>query len=752
MRKCFRIFWVVGAVAFLFVGSVEPSFSGGWEAPPKPISPSEHHPKIESALLRSFSDLTPGPFPKGKGSPPPSLGEGLGERSGKVRVIIESERPLDEALLQSFGAQIEARAGTLYRVRVLREHLRALADIPGISFIRRSRLFTALGPRTTEGVLPTGALLLQSAGWRGQNVKIAIIDLGFSGLSRALDSKVIKREVIVDTQDYTGEGLEVGTSHGTGVAEIVHAMAPQAWLYLKKAADEIDLSNAVDDAIVQGVQIINYSVGVANANFGDGTGIVAAIADRARAHGILWVNAAGNHAQSHWMGPFSDRNFNNWLEFAPGREELLVKVDFPGSIQLYLTWDDWPRTAQDFDLFLYDAQGRLVASSQNYQTGFEEPTEQIEYVAWAPGVYRARVLARRVFRTNIRLKIFNLSQQPIEPNVPAGSILTPADARGAFAVGAISVRSWKDGPQEPFSSQGPTSDGRIKPDIAGPDGVSSFTLTYFSGTSASAPHVAGAAALLLSQHPEWTADQLESALEAQAIDLGEPGKDNIYGAGRLDLSLGAIRAQRTISPQRAKPGDLVTVTVTATMPPGLFGGFELYEETPWDLTPSPFPKGNGSSPPLLGEGLGERSSCRQQERALLCIWPVVHPGQTVRFSYELRIPPTAQPGIYRWSGTVNNTLIEGDDSITIELSQAVSVSLAYRRDAVRIQFSEPVETARLRIYDLRGALLFEEIAHGSVALDWHPGRRANGVYLYVVEILQENEIIQRKLGKVIVLK
>jgi subtilisin family serine protease len=724
MRKCFRIFWVVGAVAFLFVGSVEPSFSGGWEAPPKPISPSEHHPKIESALLRSFSDLTPGPFPQGKG---------LGERSGKVRVIIESERPLDEAILQRVGAQVEARAGTLSRVRVPREHLRALADIPGISFIRRPRLFTALGPRTTEGVLPTGALLLQSAGWRGQNVKIAIIDLGFAGLSRALDSKVIKREVIVDTQDYTGEGLEVGTAHGTGVAEIVHAMAPQAWLYLKKVADEIDLSNAVDDAIAQGVQIINYSVGVANANFGDGTGIVAAIVDRARAHGILWVNAAGNHAQSHWMGPFSDRNFNNWLEFAPGREELLIKVDFPGSIQLYLTWDDWPRTAQDFDLFLYDAQGRLVASSQNYQTGFEEPTEQIEYVAWAPGVYRARVLARRVFRTNIRLKIFNLSQQPIEPNVPAGSILTPADARGAFAVGAISVRSWKDGPQEPFSSQGPTSDGRIKPDIAGPDGVSSFTLAYFSGTSASAPHVAGAAALLLSQHPEWTADQLESALEAQAVDLGEPGKDNIYGAGRLDLSLGAIRAQRTISPKRVQPGDLITVTVTATMPPGLFGGFELYEETPWAVS--------------------HTSNCQLRTvNSLVCIWPVVHPGQTVRFSYELRIPPTAQPGIYRWSGTVNNTLIEGDDSITIELSQAVSVSLAYRRDAVRIQFSEPVETARLRIYDLRGALLFEEIAHGSVALDWHPGRRANGVYLYVVEILQENEIIQRKLGKVIVLK
>ena len=735
MQKFFRVLWVL--VAFLFVGFAEPSFSDGWDAPPKPISPSEHHPKIESALLAP-SPLFPSPS-EGRGA------RGEGEREGsKLRVIIESERPLDETLLQRVGAQIEARAGTLYRVRVPREHLRALADIPGISFIRRPRSLVALGPRTTEGVLPTGALLLQSAGWRGQNVKIAVIDLGFSGLSRALDAKVIKRDVIVDTQDYTGEGLEVGTSHGTGVAEIVHAMAPQAWLYLKKIADEIDLANAVDDAIAQGVQIINYSVGVANANFGDGTGVVAAIADRARAHGILWVNAAGNHARSHWMGFFSDRNFNNWLEFAPGREELLIKVDFPGSIELYLTWDDWPRTAQDFDLFLYDAQGRLVASSQNYQTGFEEPTEQIEYVAWAPGTYRARILARRVSRTNIRLKIFNLSQQPIDPNVPAGSILTPADARGAFAVGAISVRSWKTGPQEPFSSQGPTSDGRIKPDIAGPDGVSSFTLTYFSGTSASAPHVAGAAALLLSQHPTWTADQLQIALEAQAIDMGEPGKDNIYGAGRLDLSLGTIQARRTISPKQAQPGDLVTVTVTATMPPGLFGGFELHEETPWDLTLSPFPK---------GEGLGERSSCRHQERALLCVWPVVQPGQTVRFSYELRIPPTAEPGVYLWAGTVNGIAIAGDDALTVEPSEtAVSVSLAHRRDAVRIQFSEPVETARLRIYDLRGALLFEEIAHGSTTLQWHPRHRANGVYLYVVEIFQQNKIIQRKLGKVVVLK
>jgi len=65
------------------------------------------------------------------------------------------------------------------------------------------------------------------------------------------------------------------------------------------------------------------------------------------------------------------------------------------------------------------------------------------------------------------------------------------------------------------------------------------TYTYdpvdFDGTSAATPHVAGAAALLLSKDPGLTAAQLQSALQADAIDMGAAGKDNIYGSGRLNL-------------------------------------------------------------------------------------------------------------------------------------------------------------------------------------------------------------------------
>ena len=128
---------------------------------------------------------------------------------------------------------------------------------------------------------------------------------------------------------------------------------------------------------------------------------------------------------------------------------------------------------------------------------------------------------------------------PLNTRCRPGSIATPASSPAAFAVGAL---CWQSRALEPYSSQGPTIDGRTKPDIVGHDSVSGATYggfsscpSAFAGTSASSPEVAGAAALVKQAYPNLTADQLKAYLMRAARDLGDAGVDNVYGAGELQL-------------------------------------------------------------------------------------------------------------------------------------------------------------------------------------------------------------------------
>ena len=592
--------------------------------------------------------------------------------------------------LRALGITVEAQ--TDWPVRLLRValppgKLRELAELPGVRFIRRPYRPVPLAfaltpePERPEALGPIGALPFHAQGFRGQGVKLAVIDVGFGGLSWAIQNRALPEEAIADATDYSGEGLEVGPSHGTAVAELVHRVAPRALLYLKKVSDEVDLARAVDDCLREGIQIIVHAVGWVNTNFTDGTGIVDEIAERAAHAGILWVNAAGNHARQHWQGPCRDDDRDGWCEFAPGEEALKLRASL-GQVQLFLTWDDWPRTCQDYDLFLYDAQGDLIASSQGYQSCSEPPTEELEHLVLSPGsgVLQVRVLARN--RLNpVAIKLFSFGGE-LEPAVPQGSLLAPADALSVLAVGAIPLGRWETGPQEPFSSQGPTSDGRTKPDIAGPDNVWTFTevgfLHRFRGTSAAAPHVAGAAALLLSRHPGWSAMQLWRELERQAVDLGPPGKDNIYGAGRLSLSLGPPQATRTIETE-IRPGDKVIqggsfkVRLRVRMPPFHFGGLAVKEELPrgFEIELESLPELEpGADADVNGARFDPLTRTGEWR------WPLVPSGAARELEYRVRVARDQPPGSYKLEGTINGEPIAGESSIEVipPLSPAEAVA------------------------------------------------------------------------------
>jgi subtilisin family serine protease len=126
----------------------------------------------------------------------------------------------------------------------------------------------------------------------------------------------------------------------------------------------------------------------------------------------------------------------------------------------------------------------------------------------------------------------------------SGTIDSPGSAPSALTVGAVD----RENGLAPFSSRGPVG-GEVKPDVTAP-GVGIVAAesaagtignpvedgyVALSGTSMATPHVAGAAALLAQRHPDWTGQQLKSALTGSAAPT--PGLSAYdQGAGRVDVA------------------------------------------------------------------------------------------------------------------------------------------------------------------------------------------------------------------------
>jgi serine protease AprX len=146
----------------------------------------------------------------------------------------------------------------------------------------------------------------------------------------------------------------------------------------------------------------------------------------------------------------------------------------------------------------------------------------------------------------------------------ACTIAAPAAAANAITVGAMADLGAGGFKLAPFSSRGPTADGRVKPDIVAP-GVSitsaaTGTLSAYaaySGTSMAAPFVAGVALLMLDANGGLTPADVKARLGSTAIDWGASGTDSEFGAGRLDAYAAVAAAGAPIAAPPAMPAHLL---------------------------------------------------------------------------------------------------------------------------------------------------------------------------------------------------
>ncbi len=471
-------------------------------------------------------------------------------RDGQDTVVVilvphlgQASVSIDTSSLAALGGKVLAQSKSLMRVSVPASSLLAVSELPGVRFVRRPYRPQAQQATWSEGGWSIKAYDNYFAGVRGQGVKVAIIDEGFKG---AHPDSLPGDMPGFRWYNYTREGIYAGESvHGTACAEIIYDVAPEAEFYLYKVGDILDLEKAKDQCILDDIDIINHSMGWFGYGIGDGRGRACDIVNDAADKGVLWVNSAGNDAQSHYYGFWSDYDSDDWQNFSNEDEVLAFEAEKGDEIRIFLTWNDWPISQQDYDLYLdfVNSFGDLepVAQSIDYQGGFSGniPVESIEIKADRSGEYGISV--RSEDARPRRLKIWSLNHDFEEYSVAENSIGSPADARGAMSVGAVHYDYYDLGRIADYSSRGPTTDGRLKPELVAPSRVS--TVSYgeskffygYAGTSAAAPHVAGAAALIKSANPSYSRDQLWDALVEATVDIGTRGQDNTFGHGKLVL-------------------------------------------------------------------------------------------------------------------------------------------------------------------------------------------------------------------------
>ena len=296
------------------------------------------------------------------------------------------------------------------------------------------------------------------------------------------------------------------------------------------------------------------------------------------------------------MWPYRDLHNFNPVAGGPIDPGLMVTVpgfhppleSEPTTLQVILEWadppglpndpDPWGSSADDYDLYLYDAGFmHQITASITVQNGHQNPYEYLSWQNYSSNDSAVNIVINHLdtippHHPPKLLGLYISGCQWAEYFTPQNSIWGQPGIPEVIATGAVPFNNI--GAIEPFSSHGnydvyvPGYVSREKPDVVGVDGVTvsgtggTFPPPFF-GTSAAAPHIAGLAALLLSACPQLTPAQVHAKFERTAIPDGGPGFNAAFGNGFLDI-------ERSMLELNTSPGLYGPLTQQSTLNAPMF--------------------------------------------------------------------------------------------------------------------------------------------------------------------------------------
>ncbi len=231
-------------------------------------------------------------------------------------------------------------------------------------------------------------------------------------------------------------------------------------------------------------------------------------------HGTGVVSVMGANKPGELVGDATDANFILLISEDASSEQIVEEYN-------------WAAAAE----FADSAGADLINSSLGYTT-FDDSTENHSYQMLTGDSTPAAKAANIAFSKGMIVVV----SAGNSGNKPWHYISTPGDATKALTVGAVDT----DGNYAPFSSTGPTPDGRIKPDVAalGYPAAACYdgdSVSFVSGTSFSSPIMCGAVACLWQAFPDFDNATIVEAVEMSGSQAAHP--DSLLGYGIPDFEL-----------------------------------------------------------------------------------------------------------------------------------------------------------------------------------------------------------------------